>query len=84
MTRLSCRLGKNRNALRPLSAFTKMRLRRKLQHGCLLSLGQAGEQHNLLIGEFQSIVVGHLFLVDLPEDRRLVMCRNSYGKPRFD
>jgi putative tryptophan/tyrosine transport system substrate-binding protein len=33
-----------------------MRLRRKLQHGCLLYLGQAGEEHNLPIGELQRIV----------------------------
>jgi hypothetical protein len=64
--------------------FGSARLRRELQYGCLLAFGQAGEKHNLSIGELQRIVVGHRFFVNLPEDRCPVLRLYSHRKPRFD
>jgi hypothetical protein len=49
-------------------------LRRKLKHGCRLTLAQECQQHSPPIRKFERIVMScqHL-LVDLPKDRRLVV-----------
>src|SRR6266699_3160287 len=79
-----CRLGDHRFALLLLCAFGSPRLCRKLQYGCLLVWGQAGEQDNLPIRELKRIAVGRRFFVELPEDRRLVLRRYPHRKPLFD
>src|SRR5712692_5931530 len=76
-----CRLGDHRFALLLLCAFGSPRLCRKLQYGCLLAWGQAGEQDNLPIRELKRIAVGRRFFVELPEDRRLVLRRYPHRKP---
>src|SRR5262249_19069507 len=50
-----------------------LRLRGKLQHGCLLTLDEFGQQDGLPIRKFERVMVHpRLVLVDLPKDRRLV------------
>src|SRR6266436_4359602 len=77
------RLGDDRNALVLLCGRT--RLRGELQYGCVLARMQASEQHNLPVGKLQRVVVGCLHsFVDLPEDRRLVLCFYPHREPLFD
>src|SRR5262249_29166960 len=48
-------------------------LRRQLQHGCLLTLDQFGQEHGLAVRKLKRVVVHpRLVLVDLSKDRRLV------------
>src|SRR6266852_2783275 len=45
------------------------RLRRKLEHCCLLTFNQVGQEHALAIWKLQRVVMrARLLLVDLPED----------------
>src|SRR5260370_30822655 len=49
------------------------RLRRQLQHGCLLTLDEFGQQYGLPIRKLECVVMHpRLVLVDLAKDRRLV------------
>src|SRR5215470_296710 len=61
------------DALLSLRLGCGRRLRGKLQHGCLLTLDEFGQQDGLPIRKFERIMVHpRLVLVDLPKDRRLV------------
>src|SRR5580704_7161279 len=52
------------------------RLGRQLQHGCLLALAQQRQQNAAPVREFNRIVMrGHLVLVHLAKDGRLVVDR---------
>src|SRR5262245_56103936 len=61
------------DALLSLRLGCGRRLRGKLQHGCLLTLDEFGQQDGLPIRKFERVMVHpRLVLVDLPKDRRLV------------
>src|SRR5262249_11712038 len=61
------------DALLSLRLGCGRRLRGKLQHGCLLTLDELGQQDGLPIRKFERVMVHpRLVLVDLPKDRRLV------------
>src|SRR5579864_5824842 len=56
--------------------FDGGRLRRQLQHGRFLTFAQQRQQHDTPIGKFKRVVMGgQLILVDLTEDRGLVVDR---------
>src|SRR5262245_26463910 len=61
------------DALLGLRLGCSLRLSGKLQHGCLLTLDEFGQQDGLPIRKFERVMVHpRLVLVDLPKDRRLV------------
>src|SRR5262249_57459221 len=61
------------DALLGLRLGCSLRLRGKLQHGCLLTLDEFGQQDGLAIRKFERVMVhSRLVPVDLPKDRRLV------------
>src|SRR5262245_31015676 len=58
------------DALLSLRLGCGRRLRGKLQHGCLLTLDEFGQQDGLPIRKFERVMVHpRLVLVDLPKDR---------------
>src|SRR5262245_8133541 len=61
-------LPNERIALLPFPCVHRTRRRRQLKHGCVLAFAHPGEQHDLLVGELQRIVMhARLAHVDLPE-----------------
>jgi hypothetical protein len=58
--------------------FGWTRFDRELQYSCMLAFAQVGEKHDLSVRKLQCIVVGELFLIDLPEDRCRVLRRYLY------
>src|SRR5262245_4780644 len=61
------------DALLGLRLGCSCRLRGKLQHGCLLTLDEFGQQDGLPIRKFERVMMHPwLVLVNLPKDRRLV------------
>ena len=58
-------------------------LRRQLKHCSALTLAQECQERDLAVRKFQCIVMSdRLFLVDLPEDRRLVINLFRAGQSR--